>query len=71
MRFFCDSCQHTLAILLDAIIPYSRYSLLFVLRLLGQYFQDVLPLNSVKDMKEISQNQFYKWIALWKSHKQK
>ena len=62
MRVFCDSCEHAHAVLPDVIIPYSVYSLLFVLRLLGQYFvnagnaaelfaQAVLPWNSsVKDM---------------------
>ena len=44
MRVFCDSCEHAHAILPDVIIPYSSYSLLFILRLLGQYF--VVPLNA-------------------------
>ena len=38
MRVFCDSCEHAHAILPDVMIPYSSFSLLFILRLLGQYF---------------------------------
>lgn len=53
MWVFCDSCEHAHAILPDVIIPYSSYSLLFILRLLGQYEEQVvLPSNnSVKDIK--------------------
>ena len=40
MRIFCDSCEHANAILPDVMIPYSSFSLLFILRLLGQYFAD-------------------------------
>ena len=40
MRVFCDSCEHAHAILPDVMIPYSSFSLLFILRLLGQYFSD-------------------------------
>ena len=38
LRVFCDSCRHSHAVLPDIIIPYSSYSLFFVLRLLGEYF---------------------------------
>ena len=70
MRVFCDSCEHAHAILPDVIIPYSSYSLLFVLRLLAQYFAGLFTIEQLCERYEISQNQFYKWLALWKSHKQ-
>ena len=69
MRVFCDSCEHAHAILPDVIIPYSSYSLLFILRLLGQYFAG-FNMEQLCERYQISQNQFYKWLALWKSHKQ-
>ena len=70
MRVFCDSCEHAHAILPDIIIPYSSYSLLFILHLLGQYFAGRFTIEQLCERYEISQNQFYKWLALWKSHKQ-
>ena len=70
MRVFCDSCEHAHAILPDIIIPYSSYSLLFILRLLGQYFAGRFTIEQLCERYEISQNQFYKWLSLWKSHKQ-
>lgn len=70
MRVFCDSCGHAHAVLPDVIIPYSSYSLLFILRLLGQYFAGRFSIGQLCERYEISQNQFYKWLALFKSHKQ-
>lgn len=70
MRVFCDSCGHAHAILPDVIIPYSSYSLLFILRLLGQYFTGRFTIEQLCERYQISIKQFYKWLALWKSHKQ-
>lgn len=70
MRVFCDSCEHAHAILPDVIIPYSGYSLLCVLRLLGQYFSARFTIEQLCERYGISQKQFYKWLALWKMHKQ-
>ena len=39
-------------------------------RLLGQYFAGRFTIEQLCERYEISQNQFYKWLALWKSHKQ-
>ena len=69
LRVFCDSCRHTHAILPDVIIPYSSYSLFFVLRLLGEYFAGLFTIEQLCERYDISQNQFFKWLALWKSHK--
>ena len=69
MRVFCDSCNHAHAILPDVIIPYSSYSLLFVLRLLGEFFAGLFTIEQLCERYDISKNQFFKWLALWKSHK--
>lgn len=70
MRVFCDSCEHAHAILPDVMIPYSSFSLLFILRLLGQYFADRFTVEQLCERYGISQNRFYKWLSLWRSHKQ-
>ena len=69
LRVFCDSCQHAHAILPDIIIPYSGYSLFFVLRILGEYFAGLYTIEQLCQRFNVSQNQFYKWLTLWKSHK--
>lgn len=70
MRVFCDSCEHAHAILPDVMIPYSSFSLLFILRLLGQYFADRFTVEQLCERYGISQNRFYQWLSLWRSHKQ-
>ena len=71
LRVFCDSCEHAHAVLSDAIIPYSSFSLLFVLRLLGQYFADLGSVEQLCERFGVSQNLFYKWLKLWNFHKQR
>ena len=69
LRVFCDSCQHAHAILPDVIIPYSTYSLFFVLRILAEYFAGLYTCEQLCERFGISPNQLRKWIALWHSHK--
>ena len=56
--------------ILDIIIPYSSYSLFFVLRLLGEYFAGLFTIEQLCERYSISPKQFFRWLALWKSHKQ-
>ena len=69
LRVFCDSCNHAHAILPDVIIPYSSYSLFFVLRILGEYFSDLYTIEQLCERYGISRNQLFKWVALFKAHK--
>ena len=69
LRVFCDSCNHAHAILPDVIIPYSSYSLFFVLRILGEYFAGLSTIEQLCERYGISQNQLFKWLALFKAHK--
>lgn len=46
LRLICDSCHHTHALLPDILIPYASYSLMFILRVLGEWFLG-LPLKIV------------------------
>ncbi len=64
LRVFCDSRRHSHAVLPDIIIPYSSYSLFFVLRLLGEYFAGLFTIEQLCERYDISQNQFFKWLAL-------
>lgn len=69
LRVFCDSCEHAHAILPDLIIPYSTYSLFFILRLLGEYFAGLCSVERLCEKFGITLNQLYKWLTLWKTHK--
>lgn len=69
LRVFCDSCQHAHAVLPDVIIPYSTYSLFFVLRILAEYFAGLHTSEQLCERFDISDNQLRKWISLWRSHK--
>ena len=60
LRIFCNSCEHAHAVLPDVIIPYSSYSLLFVLRLLGEYFSRLSSVECLCERFAITTKQLYK-----------
>lgn len=69
-RVRCVSCGHTHAILPDYIVPYTSYSLLFILRVLAGHF---LGLGSVEQLcrrYSISVSMLYQWKALFLTHKE-
>lgn len=72
LRVQCASCQHTHAILPDVIVPYASYSLFFMLRVLGEYFLHLQPVDALCHKFCISHSLLYKWLdtfyknkALW------
>ena len=69
-RVYCESCNHAHAILPDILIPYSRFGLLFILRVLSEYFNKLGTIDRICEKYGISINLFHKWLALWHSHKQ-
>ena len=69
-RLICDSCGHTHAVLPDVLIPYSSYSLMFILRVLGEFFLGMTSIEALCEKFSITSMQFYKWLQLWKQHKQ-
>lgn len=69
MRVFCDSCAHAHAILPDVIVPYSSYSLFFILFILGEYFARLHTAEQLCERFDVSLKQFYKWLSLWRSHR--
>lgn len=70
LRVICENCGHTHAILPDAIIPYDSYSLLFILRVLAARFFLHHTIELLCERFQITQNQFYKWMNLWHTHKE-
>lgn len=70
LRVRCDSCGHTHAILPDLIIPYSRYSLLFILQVLAEYFTRRCSVDALCEKFNLSREQIYQWLKLFRSHKQ-
>lgn len=69
LRVYCDSCGHAHAILPDFIVPYSSYSLFFILRVLGEFFARLHTMERLCERYGISLKQLYKWLNLRKSHK--
>lgn len=70
MRVFCDSCEHAHAVLPDIIIPYSGYSLFFILAILGGYFAGLHTIEQLCERFDVSEKQFHKWLQLWQLHKE-
>ena len=69
LRVFCESCEHAHAILPDIIVPYSCYSLFFILFILGEYFAGLHTIEQLCERFEVSLKQFHKWLKLWQSHR--
>ena len=70
LRLVCESCGHTHAILPDPIIPYSTYSLFFILRVLAEAFAGFLTREQLCERFGITASQLYKWLSLFRQHKQ-
>ena len=69
MRVICSSCGHTHAILPDVIIPYARYGILLVLKVLAAHFSRHFSADKICERFSISRNTFFKWLSLWHKHK--
>lgn len=69
-RVRCGSCGHTHAILPDCIIPYSTYSLLFILRVLCAHFLGLGTVEQLCRRYAISPSMLYQWKGLFLEHKE-
>lgn len=69
-RVQCASCGHTHAILPDSIIPYTTYSLVFILRVLAAHFLGLKPVEQLCHRFSISPSMLYQWKALFLTHKE-
>ena len=69
-RVRCESCGHTHAIIPDYIIPYCTYSLLFVLRVLGEYFLMKRTVEGICRRYNITPSMVYSWKGIFEEHKE-
>lgn len=65
----CESCSSIHAILPDCLIPYSSYSLTFVLTVLRTHFLGNKTVETLCHSFQISASTLYAWIKLLYRHK--
>lgn len=68
-RYLCSSCGHTHALLSSALVPYSSYSLRFILMVLRDYFLGRSCVQKICGHAGISASTLYRWKNLFLSHK--
>jgi len=68
-RYQCSSCGHTHALLSSALVPYSSYSLRFILLVLRDYFLGRACVQKICGRAGISVSTLYRWTALFLAHK--
>ena len=68
-RVKCTSCGHTHALLPEMLIPYSSYSLRFVLTVLEAYFLHAHTVEDICEMYQIAHSTLYAFRSLFLSHK--
>ena len=68
-RYQCSSCGHTHALLPSALVPYSSYSLRFILRVLRDYFLRTACVQELCERAGISVSSLYRWKTLFLTHK--
>ena len=68
-RYQCSSCGHTHALLPSALVPYSSYSLRFILLVLRDYFLRTACVEELCRRAGISVSSLYRWKALFLTHK--
>lgn len=68
-RVKCTSCGHTHAVLPEMLIPYSSYSLRFVLTVLKDYFLHTHTIEQICEAYQIAHSTLYAFRDLFLSHK--
>jgi len=68
-RFLCSSCKTSHALLPDIIIPYGRYSLLFVLAVMLAYFERAMAVSKICEQFGIAVSTIYNWKDRVSEHK--
>lgn len=69
-RVKCTSCGRTHALLPEMLIPYSSYSLRFVLTVLEAYFLHTRTIEEICETYQIAHSTLYVFRSLFLSHKQ-
>jgi ribosomal protein S27AE len=68
--YFCSSCETSHALLPDIIIPYGRYSLLFVLAVMAAYFERADTVANICERFGIAVSTIYDWRNRISLHKE-
>ena len=68
-RYQCSSCGHTHALLSSALVPYSSYSLRFILVVLRDHFLGRTCVQKLCSNAGIAVSTLYRWKALFLAHK--
>lgn len=68
-RLRCRSCGHTHAQVSSALVPYSSYSLRFILQTLRDYFLGRACVQLICDRAGIAVSTLYRWKDLFIRHK--
>lgn len=68
-RYQCSSCDHTHALLPSPLVPYSSYSLRFILTVLRNYFLHRACVQEICEHAGIAISTLYRWKALFLAHK--
>lgn len=69
-RFQCSSCGHTHALLPSALVPYSSYSLRFILKVLRSYFLKTDTVAGICVTAGIAVSTLYRWKRWFFTHMQ-
>ena len=69
LRYLCASCKATHALLPDIIVPYSPYSLLFMLAALIAYYEHDTTVVKICERFGIAVSTIYKWVERISEHK--
>jgi len=69
LRVKCKSCKHTHAVLPDFIIPYRLHSLIFIVKVLQEFFGKDASINQICNHFFISKQLFQKWRLIYLKHR--
>lgn len=69
-RFQCSSCGHTHSLLPSALVPYSSYSLRFLLTVLRAYFLHTGTVAGICEKAGIAVSTLYRWKTWFFTHMQ-
>lgn len=69
-RYRCGSCRHTHTLLPSILVPYSSYSLRFILGVLRAYFLRTDTVAGICERAGIAVSTLYRWKKLFLTHKQ-
>ena len=68
-RYLCK-CGHSHAFLPDFIIPYSQYTLPFILYVLKLYFSRSMTIQAICDSYQITPRTLYRWKRVFTEHRE-